>query len=206
MIIFLLASTYIQNSILDYLSLILGFNIESVLILKENYYDFRINKFELYELTVVDTIKDGIARSDITITIPYEIPQTTIDEADGMCKQFRKKFTLLPIEKIYNNVPHQFLTVNAHYSNIYISKNPIILILQLGNFAQITKFQLSINKFFSDKGYNFGQIFSSEFLSAVTDEDSMENVILNKIESLRLSELETDFSIITWPFDIFTSI
>ena len=70
----------------------------------------------------------------------------------------------------------------------------------------ITKFQLSINKYFSDKGYNFGQIFSSEFLSDVDDEASMENVIQNKMESLRLSELETDFSIITWPFDIFTSL
>lgn len=204
MIVFLLANTYIQNSIIDYLPLILRVNIKKTVVLNESCYSVLENKQLGLKQVIVNSIEDGITISDMTIIIPQRIPKTTIEYTIETCKKQRKKFILFPTEKIYNNLLYKPSRI-AEYPESYVSQKPTILMVGFGKYAQITKFQLAINKFLTDRKYYFAQIFSDEFLT-IFDKSFEERIVQDIIRKLFSSELKFDFSVITWPFDLFSSL
>ena len=204
MIAFLLANTYIKNSVIDYLSLILGVNIKKTVVLNESCYSLCENKQLGMKQVIVNSIEDGITLSDVTIIIPQRIPKTTIEYTIEICKKQNKKFTLLPIENIYNNLSNK-PTIIVECPESYVSQKPTILMVGFGKFAQITKFQLAINNFLTDRKYSFTQIFSDEFLTSI-DKPFEEKIVQDIIRKLFLSELKFDFTVITWPFDLFSSL
>lgn len=205
MTIFLLANTYVQHNILDNMELILGIAIKNIIVLKESCYNINEGEVKLGTTIVVDNVKEGIICADIAVIIPYAIPQATVKKVVNMCKEANKQFLLLPVENIYNNLSHSSQMIDCK-SSLYCSKKPVVFVMSLGKFSQVTKLQLSINKYFGDRGYHFDQIFSDEFFSDTDDNYLMEGIIQNKIKELEICEQDSDFSIITWPFDLFSSL
>lgn len=206
MIIFLLANTYIQHSIINYISLIWAVNISKVIVLEESFYSSDKNKAYPYELNSAKKIEEGILNSDETIIIPYGIPEPTILFVNNMCELFKKRFIVLTTESINQKVLHKFDNYNIKELDLYISKKPIIFILRFGKYSQITKMQLTINKILSDNNYNFGQVMCDEFTTYVDESLHMESIIHKKISELCKSENQTEFTVFTWPFDIILSL
>ena len=154
MIVFLISSSYIENTLITNLDYLIGMNISEIVLLKENHSETEYANLNKLKIVLFDSVENAVLYSDMTIIIKpynsdngnYESIALNLQKNDKVCYYF-------DLDKLDNNSCGQ----NNCFQE---SAVPIILLISVGQFNQIQNIEFSLNRIFNNNNVQFHQVFS----------------------------------------------
>lgn len=141
--VFIISSSYVESTLLSVVDFIIGINIDEVILLSENHTNSEL-LVERNNIILDASVFSAVSKSDCVAVINNEyLPTSTSHEIRQLCYDMHKQ--LYTLDYTFNNCSFH------GYSQNTISKLeiPTILLISIGEFAQIEKTELTILKLLS---------------------------------------------------------
>lgn len=171
MILFLISSSYIENTLITNLDYLLGIDISEIILLKENHIESEFSKITKIKITLFNSVDEAVNYSDMIIIIkPYGSENC---KYESIVSKIQKK------DKMYHFIDLNQLDTNSYNlnNNIEVETDvvPTIAIISIGQFNQIQNLELYLNRVFNEKNIRFYQEFSAN-----------SNILLNKFKKQKI--------------------
>lgn len=170
MIIFLLSSSYIENTIIPNLEYLMGVNISEIVLLKENHTESEFAKLATVRVKLFNNIYEALTYSDLIIIDAGTVENSKINSCIKIAKMNKKIYHIINLTQAGDVLilPDE-----------KIKSVPLIFIITLGEFHQSPSFELSINEMFNNCKVPFYQDFSPVTRSIIANFQN--NHILNPL-------------------------
>lgn len=191
--IFLLSSSFIENTLISSLDYIIDRNITKITLLRENH---SINEFIDYnkaDIRLCDTLLEAVDMCDAAIII---VP------ANSRSDKYKKiyEFIKTKLDNVSFIDLNDFQDINKPFKvDSDIDETPTILIIALGHYHQVLNLEITLNEAFVENNIKIMQVFSNDGNAVLKGIES--TGMLNKRIKNSVYTPNIDIRIITYCFE-----